>query len=162
MSLAYMFKRVGLKLSPCFAPKSTWKRSLIIHRSYNNIKYLNTYLLASQNWGLQVNTQKTKNMIMSKSKNRTVIDNYNFYFGPRPLDYMNEYKYLGIIFDNNGNIRIAAENMADETRKAYFVLKSKLPSQHVLFFRYSFLSSTNADFNNLNLVSFLDSMSASH
>jgi hypothetical protein len=35
-------------------------------------------------WGLQVNTQKTKNMIMSKSKNRTVIDNYNFYFGQHP------------------------------------------------------------------------------
>ena len=66
-------------------------------------------------------------MIMSKSKNRTVINKYNFYFGPRPLDYTNEYKYLGIIFDNKGKIRIAAENVADETRKAYFVLKSKLP-----------------------------------
>jgi hypothetical protein len=64
---------------------------------------------------------------MSKSKNRTVINKYNFYFGPRPLDYTNEYKYLGIIFDNKGKIRIAAENVADETRKAYFVLKSKLP-----------------------------------
>lgn len=41
-------------------------------------------------------------MIMSKSKNRTVIDKYKFYVGPRPLDYTNEYKYLGIIFDNKG------------------------------------------------------------
>ena len=78
-------------------------------------------------WGLKVNTQKTKVMIMSRSKNRTVINEYNFYFGPGSLDYANEYKYLGIIFDNKGKIRIAAENMADETRKAYFVLKSKLP-----------------------------------
>jgi hypothetical protein len=77
-------------------------------------------------WGLQVNTQKTKVMIMSRSKNRTVIDNYNFYFGPRPLDYTNEYKYLGIILDNKGKIRIAAENVADKARKAYFALKSKL------------------------------------
>jgi hypothetical protein len=64
---------------------------------------------------------------MSKSKNRTVIDKYNFYFGSRPLNYTNEYKYLGIIFDNKGKIRIAAENVADKARKAYFALKSKPP-----------------------------------
>jgi hypothetical protein len=51
----------------------------------------------------------------------------NLYFGPRPLDYTNEYKYLGIIFDNKGKIRIAAENLAYKARKAYFALMSKLP-----------------------------------
>jgi hypothetical protein len=70
-------------------------------------------------WGLKVNTQKTKVMIMSKSKNRTVIDKYDFYFRPLPLDYANEYRYLGIIFDNKGKIRIAAEHLADKARKAY-------------------------------------------
>jgi hypothetical protein len=73
-------------------------------------------------WGLKVNTQKTKVMIMSKSKNRTVIDKYIFYFGPLPLDFTNEYKYLGIIFDNKGKIRIAAEHLGDKARKAYFAL----------------------------------------
>ena len=66
-------------------------------------------------------------MIMSKSKNRTVIDKYIFYFGPLPLDFTNEYKYLGIIFDNKGKIRIAAEHLGDKARKAYFALQSKLP-----------------------------------
>ena len=61
-------------------------------------------------------------MIMSKSKNRTVIDKYIFYFGPLPLDFTNEYKYLGIIFDNKGKIRIPAEHLGDKARKAYFAL----------------------------------------
>jgi hypothetical protein len=49
-------------------------------------------------------------MIMSKSKNRTVIDKYDFYFRPLPLDYTNEYRYLGIIFDNKGKIRLSIES----------------------------------------------------
>ena len=50
-------------------------------------------------WGLSVNTKKTKIMILSNTciKNRSVLDGHCFYFGPQPLKTTSEYKYLGII-----------------------------------------------------------------
>ncbi|CAG2241076.1 unnamed protein product [Mytilus edulis] len=78
-------------------------------------------------WGLNVNTKKTQTMILSNSKNRSLLDKHYFYFGPQPLESATEYKYLGIVFNNRGKLNIAAENLADKARKAYFALKSKLP-----------------------------------
>ncbi|CAG2214892.1 unnamed protein product [Mytilus edulis] len=66
-------------------------------------------------------------MILSNSKNRSLLDKHYFYFGPQPLESATEYKYLGIVFNNRGKLNIAAENLADKARKAYFALKSKLP-----------------------------------
>ncbi|CAG2223224.1 unnamed protein product [Mytilus edulis] len=96
--------------------KSFWK-------SINNLKNNHQQApspLSKQEW-------KTQTMILSNSKNRSLLDKHYFYFGPQPLESATEYKYLGIVFNNRGKLNIAAENLADKARKAYFALKSKLP-----------------------------------
>jgi hypothetical protein len=43
-----MLKRVGLSYPPVLLLSPLERDHLYIHRSYNNIKYLNTYFLSSQ------------------------------------------------------------------------------------------------------------------
>ena len=42
------------------------------------------------------------------------------------LDIVEEYKYLGVLFKNNGSLKCAAEHLANRARKAFYALKSKL------------------------------------
>ena len=76
-------------------------------------------------WGLNVNTNKTKVMVLS-NKRKQIAENYHFYFGHMKLEIVDEYKYLGVTFTKNGKLHIASENLAQKARKAYFGLKSKL------------------------------------
>jgi hypothetical protein len=42
------------------------------------------------------------------------------------LEKVNEYKYLGLIFNSNGKLNNASQNLAQQGRKAYFGLRSKI------------------------------------
>jgi hypothetical protein len=50
-----------------------------------------------------------------------------FYFGHNRLEIVNKYRYLGILFKNNGSLKHAGEHLANRARKAFYSLKSKLP-----------------------------------
>ena len=63
-------------------------------------KSLDNLAIYSKTWKLKVNTEKTKVMIFSRSgKNNK---NLTFKFGGEPIEIVNEFKYLGIVFRNNG------------------------------------------------------------
>ena len=85
---------------------------------------LNAIEVYCEEWGLNINTKKTQIKIFSKNKKvptneffETVL---NFTFKNSLLEKGNEYKYLGLIFNSNGKLYNASQNLAQKGRKAYF------------------------------------------
>lgn len=77
-------------------------------------------------WNLEINTKKTKTMIFSKRKRKNE-ENETFQYFQKILETVTEYKYLGLTFNCNGKLNIAADTLSQKARKAFFGLKSKIP-----------------------------------
>ena len=73
-------------------------------------------------WDLSVNSSKTKIMIFSRGKLRNLP---TFTFNNNTVDVVFEYKYLGIIFNYNGNFNKAKKNLCDQATKAMYALITK-------------------------------------
>ena len=78
----------------------------------------------SMDWRLDLNFKKTKIIVFTRKISKK--DKYFFYYGPFIIEIVQNYKYLGVLFNYNGKFHEAASNLADKARKAYFALKSKL------------------------------------
>jgi exonuclease III len=78
-------------------------------------------------WGLNINTNKTKIIVFSP---RQTISSYIFTTGGNPLEIVNEYKYLGVIFRSNGSFDAAQQNLYHRGLKAYFKLSKILATEH--------------------------------
>lgn len=50
------------------------------------------------------------------------------------IAFVDEYKYLDVVLNDNGKLKYmyACEDLAGRARKAYFIIKSKLPKNHSL------------------------------
>ena len=85
-------------------------------------------------WGLTVNTNKSKVMIFNKAGRK---NSCQFKLGNEILDQVNEYKYLGVIFQNSGTFSKARNNLFQKSLKAFFKLcncfRYKFPSAKTLF-----------------------------
>ena len=81
-------------------------------------------------WNLTVNLTKTNIMIFCNKKIDTSV--YGFYYNNAILPQSHEYKYLGIIFTYNGQLKIAAEQLADRARKAYYSIKHSFTCSNYL------------------------------
>ena len=80
-----------------------------------------------EEWGLNINTKKTQIMIFKKNKKAPTNEpTLNFTFTKSLLEKVNEYKYLGLIFNSNGKLNNAFQNLTQKGRKAYFGLRSKI------------------------------------
>ena len=90
----------------------------------SNLNSLEEYC---KKWKLSVNPQKSKVMIFSNpSSRRCGIQADSFYFGPTKLEVVTEYKYLGVIFSNNGSFQSAKANLEKKSRRALFGMHSYL------------------------------------
>jgi hypothetical protein len=68
--------------------------------------------------GLNINTKKTQIMIFKKNKNASTNElALNFTFKNSLLEKVNEYKYLGLIFNSNGKLNNASQNLAQKGNK---------------------------------------------
>ena len=74
-------------------------------------------------WKLDINVHKTKVMIFSKGKRD--YSKYDFVTNNKKIEIVEKYKYLGITFFFNGNLKHAAEDLYNKALKAFFSLKSK-------------------------------------
>ena len=74
-------------------------------------------------WNLNVNSSKTKVTIFGNRK--TNISNIKFYYNDELLEIVDSFKYLGVIFNYNGNFGASIKHMADQGTKAMFSLLSK-------------------------------------
>lgn len=87
----------------------------------NKLNKLDAYC---KEWGLEINSKKTKVMAMSNSNedapNRIMkIDDAN-------LGWVNSYRYLGILIHSNGDFSSTSENLCVRGWKASFKIKSAL------------------------------------
>ena len=84
---------------------------------------LNAVYQYCQNWDLTVNTSKTKIVIFSRSK----VYNYPaFLFGHDLIDVVDDYTYLGVIFNYNGLFNKAINKQAKQGKRAFFALLNKV------------------------------------
>ncbi|VDI27517.1 palmitoyltransferase ZDHHC13/17 [Mytilus galloprovincialis] len=67
-----------------------------------------------QRWRLSVNCLKSN--VMHFRKQRVPQSNFNFKIGPNSLQYVSQYKYLGIIFNDKMDFSIATETLATERK----------------------------------------------
>ena len=71
---------------------------------------------------LHINVNKTKILIFSKGKLRK---HYIFNFGEHILDTVDEYNYLGLVFNYNANFKIAKSHLYQKGCRAMFSLLQK-------------------------------------
>lgn len=84
-------------------------------------------------WRLRINSQKSK--VVHFRKNRSKISNFNFHLGENNLDYEASYKYLGVIFDENRDFKVNAENLAKSGGRALGSFISKINAIKSVGFR---------------------------
>ena len=85
-------------------------------------KGLNAVFDYCLSWKLSVNTSKTKVVVFSKGKVRNAP---NFVFGTVALEVVDDYTYLGVIFNFNGKFKKAIDKQISAARRALFVLQKK-------------------------------------
>ena len=77
------------------------------------------------NWGLVINTDKSKVMVFSKT-GRLVKNKFRFVVGMDELEYVNQYKYLGVIFTSNAKFSVAEKTLSMKASRALFSIKQSV------------------------------------
>ena len=85
---------------------------------------LNCLYEYSSLWKLNVNRSKTKTVIFG-SNTRSIRNEYIFYYYGELLEIVTCYKYLGLLFCNNGNFYRSNVQLKDQAEKAMFSLLNK-------------------------------------
>ncbi len=71
-------------------------------------------------WKLNVNCSKTKIVIFSRGQVQT--SNFNFNLGGEKIDVVNDYEYLGILFNYNGRFRKGELELVGKATRALYSL----------------------------------------
>ncbi len=71
-------------------------------------------------WKLNVNCGKTKIVIFSRGQVHT--SNFNFYLGGEKIEVVNDYVYLGILFNYNGRFRKGELKLVGKATRALYSL----------------------------------------
>ena len=85
-------------------------------------KSLNAMYDYCSTWDLDVNEDKTKIAIFSKRKFHS---NVVFTYNNKPLEIVEDFPYLGILFNYNGNFSKAKKRLVDQARRAMFSVIQK-------------------------------------
>ena len=89
---------------------------------------LNTLHAYNDEWNLTLNVQKTKIVIF---RNGGIIrENEKWFYNGQQIEVVNQFKYLGMLFNFNGKHNITQKHVAEQGRKAYFALNSKFKNHH--------------------------------
>lgn len=87
-------------------------------------------------WKLHINVDKSKIVVFRKGGR--VKENEKWYIYGKPLDIVDQFAYLGIIFYYNNKFSKAEKQLAEQGRKALFVLKKNIKN---MFFNHNTLLS---------------------
>ena len=81
-------------------------------------------------WGIEVNSSKTKAMIISEN---IKIDHHSFSLGSQSLKNVDEYCYLGITLHKSGSIKPAVKALTTKATRAFYGLKRTIMRASVSF-----------------------------
>ena len=105
--------------------------TIILTESVSDLqKALNSLYTYCNTWNLSVNTSKTKVMIFSRGKLRSKP---SFSFGNDNIEICDEYTYLGVVFNFNGNFKKAIGKQVSQAKHAMFALLTKAAKLHLPF-----------------------------
>ena len=76
-------------------------------------------------WALEVNVSKTKFMVMSKGNTKLIP---MVYLDNEPLEHVKQFKYLGIIVQQNGKFKAAIKDRILKANRALFLIKQAITS----------------------------------
>ena len=97
--------------------------TILLAESENELQAaLNALCTYCNTWKLTVNLSKTKIVIFSKGK---IVNHRDFTFNGNPVEVVDEYVYLGTVFNFNGNTAKAVDKQIDQARKASFSIITK-------------------------------------
>ena len=88
----------------------------------NNIDRVNTFC---KNWGLAININKSKIMVFSKSGG-VEKDAFRFNLSGEEIEYVKQYKYLGVNFTNTGKFAVAEKTLSLKANRALFSIKQSI------------------------------------
>ena len=92
----------------------------------NSLNKLKTYC---NKWHLDINVEKTKTMVFSKSGK--VPKTFQVTLNDKVIETTKTYKYLGLLIHNNGNFMKGTSELKTKARKAWFKCKNILYSNKV-------------------------------
>lgn len=82
-------------------------------------KQLDSLQSFSEQWEMTVNVLKTKVVVFSSVSNRvTPVENYVFTYAGNPIEVVDKFKYLGVVFHSRKTLSAAAELRVDAGYKA--------------------------------------------
>ena len=92
--------------------------TIIMAMSAKDLQYaLQIYSEYCQKWKLKINAEKTKILTFGKNINKT-----QFTINGNSVESINNFKYLGLIFNKNGKYINAIKHNIDKARKASFAI----------------------------------------
>jgi hypothetical protein len=86
-------------------------------------KALNDLENYCKTWKLKVNSSKTKVTIFGTRKSKENI--YNFTYGSEKIEVVHSFKYLGVLFNFNGNFMLNKKSLKSQSMKAMFAVLGK-------------------------------------
>jgi hypothetical protein len=93
-------------------------------------KCINTFEEYCQEWKLEVNIKKTKVLIFGSRCNK--YENY-FKYKNKPLEIVNEYKYLGLYLSRTKSFVKTKKHITEQANKAMFSLLKKIRNLNLTF-----------------------------
>ena len=87
----------------------------------SNIDTVNTFC---KSWGLAINISKSKIMVFSKS-GRVPKDKFRYNLGGDEIEYVNNYKYLGVNLSNTGKFSVAEKKLKLKSKQSSVCHKTK-------------------------------------
>ena len=118
----------GMKISHLLWADDLILLSLDKATAQRQLNVLNKYC---KNWGLEVNTSKTKAMIISESDCDS--ETTRFTLGNIHLQNVDEYCYLGITLHKSGSLKTAMDILKTKATRAFFGLKRTVIRSSVSF-----------------------------
>ena len=83
----------------------------------------------SKNWLMEINLKKTQIMIIEKRKTRKASPTFNR--GNRNIAIVQEYCYLGVKLNHNGNFTLALKQLSEKALHALFGMRRQLNFSHL-------------------------------
>ena len=140
----------SVKLNDVYFNSLSWADDLVlISKSALGLQQcLNNLQSYTTKWGLTVNIDKTKVMVMSKGtiKSCTTV----FHFNNVPLEYVTSYKYLGLHISSNCKFKNTIKDRIVKANRALFLVR-KVNSNHKLDVLYGTCTSVNSNHNDVNV-----------